>query len=217
MRKIVSFVRRQGRMTDLQKDAIDRLWNIHVLENDIFPVCNENKKLIFEIGFGMGDNLIDLAINNPENNYIGVDVHKPGIGSVLYKIEKFGLTNIKLYCCDVVELFENTVQDNSLDKILILFPDPWKKRKHIKRRLINDYFIKLVAKSLKANAILHVATDWEDYAKQIENVVDDSKLFSRIKNSYDNMRIETKFEARGKIAGREIFDFVWLYSTIIGM
>jgi len=175
-RTIKSFVRREGRMTPAQKQALDNLWSQYGLELtsnkiDFSSLFNNQFPTILEIGFGMGGSLLTLAQEHPKNNYIGIEVHRPGVGALLANIAVHNLTNIRIYCADAIEVLNQCIPDNSLAEIIILFPDPWPKKRHHKRRLIQPKFIELIHTKLQPNGLLHIATDWENYAEHIEQII----------------------------------------------
>jgi len=208
-RTIKSFVRREGRMTPAQKQALDSLWSQYGLETsastiDFSTIFKNQFPTILEIGFGMGSSLLAIAQEHPENNYIGIEVHRPGVGALLANIATHNLTNIRIYCADAIEVLNQCILDNSLTEIIILFPDPWPKKKHHKRRLIQPKFIELIHSKLQPNGYLHIATDWENYAEHIEQIMTQTKFF---KKTTPKPRPETKFEQRGKKLGHKIWDF----------
>lgn len=210
--KIRSFVRRQGRMSEGQKKAFVDIWPRYGLNpqtkiDDIDVLFGRVAPKILEIGFGMGQSLIALAHQYPEYDFIGIEVHRPGVGSVLEQIEKNQLTNLRLFCEDAVKILTDCIPNQSLAKILILFPDPWQKKRHHKRRLIQPTFVELLRKKLISEGILHIATDWENYAEHIQAVFAQQSGFELVDNMGDFMRFETKYEQRGKRLGHTIYDF----------
>ncbi len=212
-RPIRSFVRREGRMTRAQKQALEELWPLygltceHTLENCFSNRKNVRNPVVLEIGFGMGESLVEMAKLNPNKNFIGVDVHRPGVGSCLQNIHREQLANLKLFCDDVNDVLTKVIPDHSLDTIQIFFPDPWPKKRHHKRRLIQPNFVTLLHKKLKPNGTLHIATDWENYAEHIQKVVNEFGLFTSLSSS--PFRPITKFEQRGKRLGHDIWDFYY--------
>lgn len=181
--------------------------------NDVFG--NENP-VTLEIGFGMGDSLAEMASNFPDKNFIGIEVHTPGIGRLLSLIENNNLTNLRIFNDDATDILNKCISANTLSRINIFFPDPWHKNKHHKRRLIQPEFLDLIHKCLKNHGILHIATDWEHYARHTLDLLDNYSGFSNIAGEekfvsaerYD--RPETKFELRGKKLGHEIWDMVFI-------
>ncbi|MGD9109156.1 MAG: tRNA (guanosine(46)-N7)-methyltransferase TrmB [Gammaproteobacteria bacterium] len=213
-RNIRSFALREGRFTKAQREAIKQLFPIYGLplddgKLDFQRIFGRAAEAILEIGFGMGDTLVAMAEQNPQKNFIGVEVFRPGIGSILQQIHVKQLKNIRIIHHDAVEVLQNYIVDNSLAGVQIFFPDPWPKRRHHKRRLIQVEFIKLIQQKLKSQGFLHIATDWEDYAKHV------GKIFAEMtgwieKNIKSFDRPITKFEQRGKKLQHQIWDMVWI-------
>jgi len=219
-RPIRSFVRREGRITKAQKQALGELWPLYGLTRHsgttVLLQSDIRKPVILEIGFGMGDSLVEMAKSNPDKNFIGVEVHRPGVGACLQGIHREQLTNLKLFCDDVNDVLNQAISDQSLDVIQIFFPDPWPKQRHHKRRLIQPDFVKLLHQKLKPSGILHIATDWKNYAEHIQRVMAISGLFlsfsfrdREVGSSIFLSRPTTKFEQRGKRLGHEIWDFIY--------
>lgn len=206
-RRIRSFVRREGRMTVAQKMAFEKFWSLYGLSLDALPIPNTTGKFIVEIGFGMGHSLLAVAEQFPKDQFLGIDIYKPGIGTTLQAIHHNNLQNIRLINEDAVDVLQK-LADQSIDALLIFFPDPWPKTRHHKRRLIQPDFIQCVISKLKVGGYLHIATDWEDYAMHIASVLNQfPDLVEREKN--DIMpRALTKFEQRGKRLGHEVYEFV---------
>jgi tRNA (guanine-N7-)-methyltransferase len=204
-RLIKSYVLRAGRMSDGQSAAYKKLKDVHCLKYEnklidfkrIFPDSDNH---FLEIGFGMGDVTHAIAEKNPRNAYIGIEVHSPGVGKLLSEIDKKRLTNLKAIEHDAVEVLNNMIPDDSLDGIHIFFPDPWQKKKHNKRRLIQPDFTRLLTKKIKPGGYLYAVSDWEDYAQQILEVFSGEVL---LENKYtdwaepQDWRTETKFERKG--------------------
>lgn len=214
-RKIRSFVRREGRMTRRQSTAYESLFpkygvefNGHPL--DINKLFERTAPTILEIGFGMGDTLATMAMEDPDTNYIGIEVHRPGVGSLLATIEEKDISNIRIFCHDAVEVLELAIPDQGLDAIHIFFPDPWPKKRHHKRRLIQPAFINLLAKKLKSKGTLHIATDWKNYAEWIEEVMTDSPQYLKHPEDTPHQRPTTKFEKRGVKLGHGVWDLIYI-------
>ncbi len=204
-RPIRSYVLRQGKMTPGQRRAYDTLmekYGLNVEDGLIDP-----KEAILEIGFGMGASLLELVKKYPEQQYIGVEVHQPGVGRLLMGAQEAGCDNIHVYRADVNDVLINCIPDHSLKGIYIFFPDPWHKKKHNKRRLIQSEFIEKLSQKIKSGGVLHIATDWEDYATHIQSVLDEQKNFSLTHSKGD--RPNTKYEARGQRLGHDVWDFVY--------
>ncbi|MDH3633170.1 MAG: tRNA (guanosine(46)-N7)-methyltransferase TrmB [Gammaproteobacteria bacterium] len=215
-RSIRSFVRRRGRMTDAQKNAIQLYWPSYGLEfqqNGLeLPAGFDALKL--EIGIGNGDALLHMAEADRSSLYIGVEVHTPGVGRCLNRIHQMALANVRLVMHDAVEVLEYMITPGTLDRILLFFPDPWHKKRHHKRRIVNQHFRDLVYRDLKPGASIHVATDWQDYAESIaaqfladarfSNEGDDSGYAER-----PAYRGQTRFEQRGLRLGHGVCDLVF--------
>lgn len=218
-RAIKSFVLRQSRMTAKQRDILSRLWPSYGidLQNPPLPIdtlFNKSQPLVLEIGFGMGKSLFEMAKAAPHKNFIGVEVHKPGVASLLSSLEREKIENVRLINQDVNNLLEQYLPDNCLSECLIYFPDPWPKKRHHKRRLIQASFIKLLNTKIQKGGILHCATDWEEYATHMTEVLEQAEglenLFGVGQFSPDRgNRPETKFEARGKALGHKIYDLIY--------
>ncbi len=171
-RPIRSFVKREGKLTSGQKNAIDQLWPTHGVdladqELDLVALFGRDAPTVLEIGFGNGLSLAEMAESNSDTNFLGIEVHKPGVGSCLVQAKKRGLSNIRVSGDDAVLVLNQQIPDESLDRVQIFFPDPWHKKRHHKRRLIQTDFVTVLASKLKPNGQLHVATDWENYAEHI--------------------------------------------------
>ena len=209
---IKSFVRRSGRLTTSQKRAIQDLWSKYVIETDSSNFIQledffdaPKNDLIIEIGFGNGSTLIESASNNPEKNFIGIEVYDSGFGQCLNDIEKQKINNIRLIYDDAVDVLQNTIKKKTLSQVNIYFPDPWPKKRHHKRRLINNNFLILLSQTMKEKGIINISTDWEDYADQIETVFFNNKRFCAIDS--DPRMQKTKFENRGLSLGHKIFNY----------
>lgn len=222
-RTIRSFAKRSGRLTASQKRALDELRHQHCIPfqksvTDFSSYFNKEQPLIIEIGFGNGDSLASMAQANPDYNYLGIEVYTAGIGRCLLHIEKMGLTNLKLIEHDAVEVMHHMVADNSVHGFQIYFPDPWHKKRHHKRRLIQPAFITLLCSKLKANGFIHCATDWEHYAEQMLNVLSDN---TSLTNQYQGFaprphwRPLTKFEKRGENLQHQVWDLLFEKSANI--
>ncbi|MCI0504893.1 MAG: tRNA (guanosine(46)-N7)-methyltransferase TrmB [Gammaproteobacteria bacterium] len=214
-RKIRSFVRREGRMSKRQAVAYDSLFSHYGLSYnaqllDFDALFGRAAPIILEIGFGMGDTLAAMAIKKPDTNYLGIEVHRPGIGNLLATIDEKRINNIRIFCHDAVEVLEHMIGDQSLDGIQIFFPDPWPKKRHHKRRLIQPSFITLLVQKLKSDGILHIATDWENYAQWIEDTMAISGYFSRLPDNTPHQRPTTKFEKRGRQLGHGVWEMIYV-------
>lgn len=220
-RRIRSFVLRQGRLTKGQERALETGWpkfGVDYIEKRLdLPQLfgrTENKKIL-EVGFGMGDATAKIAQALPECDFLAVEVHTPGVGSLLKMMQELALTNIRIVQHDAVEVLQHMIPDASLDGVHIFFPDPWHKKRHHKRRLIQAEFVKLLCQKLKPGAYVHVATDWQEYAEWVLEVL---SAEPQLKNAADNYaekpsyRPLTKFENRGLKLGHGVWDLVFLRS-----
>jgi len=215
-RRIKSFVKREGRLSSRQKEALTAHWwqfGLCQAEGllDFGQLRPAYKAIILEIGFGMGDSLIEMARQSPDCLFIGVEVHRPGVGNLLYLANEYGLKNLRVFCDDAVEVLRACIPNNGLDKLQIFFPDPWPKQRHHKRRLIQQAFIEQLTPKLKPQGVLHLATDWQDYAKHMQKVMQQTSSFSPIKAESRLeapwlKRPQTKYERRGQSLGHEIYD-----------
>lgn len=219
-RRIRSFVRREGRMTVSQQRALEKHWSSYGVDfSDTSPDFSQlfacSAPVVFEIGFGMGHSLLHMAKEFPEYNYLGVDVYRPGVGALFIGLNELGLDNVRVFNADAVEVLEQAIPDESLGKVLIFFPDPWPKKKHHKRRLIQLEFVELVRRKLVAGGILHFATDWENYAEHMLKVMTNAPGFvnSAGEGNYvprPEYRSLTKFERRGQKLGHGVWDLVFV-------
>jgi len=217
-RKIRSFVLRQGRVTKAQKVALENLWPVFGIEraNTLlnFPqLFGNDAPITLEIGFGNGASLAEMAINTPERNFVGIEVHPPGVGNLLRLMGDNQLKNIRILNDDAVEILQQRIAPESLDRVQLYFPDPWHKKKHNKRRIVTAEFVDLLASRLQDKGVFHIATDWEHYALQMEHVMLTAPAF---KSSFEsafaprpNYRPLTKFEQRGLKLGHSVWDLVF--------
>jgi len=209
-RPIRSFVMRAGRMTVGQARALEELWPRYGVEYSPAPVALEQlfgrqAPRTLEIGFGNGEHLASLAASHPERDYFGIEVHRPGVGHLLMLVEKNGLTNLRASSHDAVEVLRDQVTPGSLDEVLLLFPDPWHKKRHHKRRLVQPAFAALAARKLAPGGVLHAATDWPDYAEHMDAILGAEPGLERVKTGLVE-RPATKFESRGRKLGHPIRD-----------
>ena len=218
-RPIRSYVLRTGRMTPSQERAFQEHWQNWGLEYskrllDVDAVFGRGGPRVLEIGFGMGDSLVEMAAAEPGNNFIGIEVHRPGVGRLLHSMAARGVVNIRVYCHDAVEVLRDCIAEQSLDTVQIFFPDPWHKKRHHKRRLIQPPFVDLLVSRLKPGGTLHLATDWENYAEQMMEVLTNSELLANSEPvgcfaPRPEHRPLTKFERRGERLGHGVWDLVF--------
>ncbi|WP_422389584.1 tRNA (guanosine(46)-N7)-methyltransferase TrmB [Candidatus Regiella endosymbiont of Tuberolachnus salignus] len=220
LRPIRSFVRRQGRLTKGQQLALDNYWPSMGLDYQSTPINLETlfaqaAPLTLEIGFGMGASLVAMAANAPQQNFLGIEVHLPGVGACLATATASKLTNLRLICHDALEVLTNMLPDDSLDKLQLFFPDPWHKLRHNKRRIVQPPFVELVKKKLKIEGIFHMATDWQPYAKHMLAVMSAAKGYHNLSSHNDyvprpDSRPITKFESRGQRLGHGVWDLMFV-------
>jgi len=218
-RPIRSYVLRTGRMTPGQQRAFDRNWGRWGLEHadgilDFDARFGRAGRRVLEIGFGMGQSLVAMAAAAPASNFVGIEVHRPGVGKLLHSMVEQEVDNIRVYCHDAVEILRDCIPPASLDCIQIFFPDPWHKKKHNKRRLIQSPFVALLVSRLKPGGTLHLATDWEDYAGQMMDVLSAeaglaNEFGERAFAPRPDHRPLTKFELRGERLGHGVWDLVF--------
>jgi len=212
-RRIRSFVRRAGRLTTGQGRALETLWPVWGLAYAAAPIDPErifgrHAPLILEIGFGNGELLATMAADNPEQNFLGIEVHEPGVGHCLLCLDRLGLTNVRLMRHDALEVLENQIPDAALHGVHLFFPDPWPKKRQYKRRIVRPDFIALLGRKIESGGYFHTATDWADYARHIQATVSENPVFSAVE-AKTSKRPETKFERRGKRLGHEIWEQIY--------
>jgi tRNA (guanine-N7-)-methyltransferase len=217
-RTIKSYVLRQGRLTRGQQQALDQLWPVYGIEFkaerlDFDTLFNRPAAIILEVGFGNGASLVQQATSKPQNNYLGIEVHRPGVGRLLHLADNAGITNIRVINHDAVEVLQLQIPDQSLDCVQLFFPDPWHKKRHHKRRIVKAEFIQLIHQKLKPGGLFHLATDWQDYAEHMLAEMEQAKGFSNTsgKGNYaeNTDRPLTKFERRGQSLGHGVWDLVY--------
>lgn len=214
---IRSYVLRQGRLTGAQRRACETLlprFGIPYARAplDLDRAFGRAAPRVLEIGTGMGETTANIAAAHPEIDYIGIEVHAPGVGSLLNRIVKYGLANVRVIQHDAVEVLRDMIPPATLDGVHVFFPDPWPKTRHHKRRLIQPSFVALLATRLKPGAYVHVATDWEDYARQILEVLTTETLLANTCGGFaprPPWRPQTKFEARGLRLGHRVWDLLF--------
>lgn len=217
-RRIRSFVRREGRLTPGQQRNLETLWPRYGLDVADGPfdwdtVFGRSAPKVLEIGFGAGEALLEIAGNHPDEDFIGIEVYRSGVGRLLGALDERGLTNVRVLCADAVDAMAQAVPDASLDTVLLYFPDPWPKKRHHKRRLVQTPFADGVARVLKAGGVWWLATDWADYAEWMREVLDPHPAFTNI-GGRDGFvaapeRPPTRFERRGENRGHAVFDLAY--------
>lgn len=216
VRRTRSFVRRQGRMTEGQRRAIDQFASRYML--DVTQVrellLQDDSPWVLEIGFGMGESLAQMAVAEPELHFLGIEVHRPGVGALLAAIDQQHIDNIRIVSADAMDVLHEQIPDGRLTRVQIFFPDPWPKKRHHKRRLINQASAQLLYNKLIPGGELHIATDWPDYAAHIENALKFVAGFSLLADkSRPARRPSTKFEQRGERLGHPIVDLRFIKSA----
>lgn len=215
---IRSFIRRQGRITVAQSRALEGLWpQFGLSEAEPFnarAAFGRAAPVVLEIGFGNGDSLADMAAADPDSDFIGIEVHRPGVGHLLLRLGEENIGNVRIFCADALEILTRHIPDNSLDRVQLYFPDPWPKKRHHKRRIVNKAFLELISDKLKIGGLFHAATDWEAYAEhmlealgaapRLENTMSETVFAPR-----PNYRPLTKFESRGKRLGHGVWDLIY--------
>jgi tRNA (guanine-N7-)-methyltransferase len=214
-RSIRSFVTRSGRITAAQQRALDELWPQYGLEFeprllDPDALFGRRAARTVEIGFGNGEHLAALAAAHPERDYLGVEVHRSGVGRLMLSLQQLGLRNVRIVCHDAVEVLQQQIPPGSLDEILVLFPDPWPKKRHHKRRLIQPGFVSLLAERLTGGGTLRLATDWEPYALHMRETLDACAELRGGSVERPAERAPTRFEKRGTRLGHGVWDFAYV-------
>ncbi|MBP7981189.1 MAG: tRNA (guanosine(46)-N7)-methyltransferase TrmB [Tolumonas sp.] len=218
MRRIRSFVRREGRLTKGQERALLELWPVMGVEYrdemlDLNQLFGRDAPIVLEIGFGMGKSLVEMAAAAPETNFIGIEVHRPGVGACLSSAQDAGITNLRLFCHDAVEVLGQMIPDQSIDTLQLFFPDPWHKARHHKRRIVQPAFVQMLRPKLKIGGVFHMATDWENYAEHMLEVMNAAEGFvNTVEGDYaprPDSRPLTKFEQRGHRLGHGVWDLLF--------
>ena len=222
-RPIRSFVRRGGRQTPSQQKALEAYWPVLGIEFkkeelNFAAIFGRDAPTVVEVGFGNGDTLVQLATENPDLNYIGIEVHEPGVGHCLLKTTEAGISNLRVLMHDAIDVLAHQIPLASLSRVNLYFPDPWPKKRHHKRRIVQHSFLDLIADRLQDRGTLNVATDWANYADHIDEVLAESDRFSctsRREHDGDQPldRPRTKFELRGLKKGHRIYDWIFTKST----
>tara|TARA_Y100000588_G_C14045596_1_gene834832 strand:+ start:245 stop:970 length:726 start_codon:yes stop_codon:yes gene_type:complete len=223
IRKVRSFVKREGRLTKGQAAAIEKCWSSMGLEHsqgllDFSQVFGNDNDVVLEIGFGMGKSLVEMAKNAPNLNFIGIEVHRPGVGACLMEADEVGLTNLRVFEHDAVEVLADCIADGSLTTMQLFFPDPWHKKRHHKRRIVQPEFVESLRQKLKIGGVFHMATDWENYAEHMLEVMTAAPDYENISETQDYVprpdnRPLTKFEQRGHRLGHGVWDLMFKRSN----
>ncbi|EKT59376.1 tRNA (guanosine(46)-N7)-methyltransferase TrmB [Providencia sneebia] len=219
MRRVRSFVRRQGRLTQRQEDALQNEWAEKGIDFngeplDFAAVFNNQNPVVLEIGFGMGASLVTMAAKNPNKNFLGIEVHAPGVGACLASAKEEDVTNLRVMCHDAIEVLDRMIPDESLSMVQLFFPDPWHKAKHNKRRIVQTPFANKIRSKLAVGGIFHMATDWEPYAEHMLEVMNNAEGYQNVSATGDYVprpetRPETKFEKRGQRLGHGVWDLMF--------
>lgn len=218
-RNIRSFVLRKGRLTTAQQHALDELWPHYGIEPgetmlDFDDHFGRSADVIVEIGFGNGESTWQMARAEPEKNFIGIEVHQPGVGQLLMALDEHSIENVRIACEDAVPFLQKRIATGSLAGVRIYFADPWPKKRHHKRRIIQPEFVEELARCLAKDGILHLATDWQPYAEHVLEVMRSNTEFSNLSASGDycerpDWRPYTKYEKRGQRLGHEVRDLLY--------
>jgi tRNA (guanine-N7-)-methyltransferase len=222
-RRIRSFVLRQGRLTSAQRRALESHWPAYGIDYqpvmlDLVQVFGNSAPVTLEIGFGNGDSLLQQAMRSPERNYLGIEVHRPGVGQLLHRAAEAGVHNLRVINHDAVEVLREMIPRDSLDCVQLFFPDPWHKRRHHKRRIVQPEFAQSIRGLLRQGGTFHMATDWLDYAMHMLAVMEQSEGFTNAAGAgqfatAQTRRPETRFEHRGRRLGHEVRDLVFVRRT----
>ncbi len=218
-------MRREGRLTPGQQRALDELWAHYGLsaQQKLDPLATFGRRapLTLEIGFGNGDSLAAMAEQEPDSDFIGIEVHRPGVGRLLKTTHERQLNNVRVFCADAVEVLSRCIDDHSLERVLLFFPDPWPKKKHHKRRIVQPVFVSLLARKLKGGGLLHMATDWQPYAEHMLEVMEAATQFRNEAGAGQYSprpayRPVTRFEQRGQRLGHGVWDLLYRRKPVDG-
>lgn len=195
-------------MTDAQKRALQTLWPVYGIDYELTPldldeVFGRQAPHIMEIGFGNGELLVSMAADNPDKDFLGVEVHEPGVGHCLLAIQNRNLTNVRIICQDAIDVLKHQIPDRALQAVHLFFPDPWPKKRHHKRRIIQPDFVALLHRKIATGGLLHTATDWDEYGEHMKATIGANKGFQPA-SAAAGQRPQTKFEQRGKRLGHKI-------------
>ncbi|MBT0586897.1 tRNA (guanosine(46)-N7)-methyltransferase TrmB [Alteromonas oceanisediminis] len=217
--KVKSFVKREGRLTKAQGRALEKCWPAMGLSIDdgllnMQHVFGNDNPVVFEIGFGMGKSLVEMAVQAPETNFIGIEVHRPGVGACLADADEAGITNLRVFEHDAVEILAHCIADEALSRVQLYFPDPWHKKRHHKRRIVQPDFVEKLRAKIALGGHFHMATDWEPYAHHMLDVMRANPHFENMSDTDDyvprpDYRPITKFETRGQKLGHGVWDLLF--------
>ena len=218
-RTIRSYVLRQGRLTPGQQNALSQHWSRYGVDFSATPLeldtlFGRTEPVTLEIGFGDGASLLEQAMQHPERDFLGIEVHRPGVGRLLSRCHEAGLKNLRVINHDAVEVLQQQIADHSLDCVQLFFPDPWHKKRHHKRRIVQAEFVALVLRKLSSGGQFHLATDWQAYAEHMLEVLEAAPGFRNISGKYQythntGRRPQTKFEQRGQRLGHGVYDLLY--------
>ena len=218
-KSIRSYVVRAGRMTEAQKAAFDKYWSVYGLslhngKMDTESTFGRRAPHVLEIGFGMGGSLLQMVQAEQDKDFIGIEVHPPGAGRLINDAGKLELPNLRVYLADAIDVMDDCIEDASIDRLQVYFPDPWHKKKHNKRRLIQPAFVQRIHAKLKPGGVFHLATDWEPYAEYMLEVMEAEEGYENITGAGQysprpDYRPVTKFEQRGERLGHGVWDLLY--------
>lgn len=218
-KSIRSFVIRAGRITEGQRNAFTKSWaqyGLSLFDGAINPeqLFSRAAPLVVEVGFGMGDSLLQMCKAEPDKNFIGIEVHPPGVGRLINNATLEGITNLKVYMADATDVLHDCFSDGVIDRFQLYFPDPWHKKKHHKRRIVQPQFVQLISQKLTPSGICHFATDWHEYAEQMMEILTQEQSFSNCAgleqyHARPGFRPITKFEKRGERLGHGVWDLLF--------
>ena len=218
-KSIRSYVVRAGRITEAQRKAYEVSWPTYGLKLangviDTDAVFGRSGPKVLEIGFGMGDSLVEMAVAEPETDFIGIEVHPPGVGTIMNNARLQELSNLRIYLADANDVLDECFTEQSIDRLQLYFPDPWHKKKHNKRRIVQSDFVHKVRQKLRTDGILHMATDWQHYAEQMLETLSEAEGFENCAGAgayseRPEYRPLTKFEKRGQRLGHGVWDLLF--------
>lgn len=220
MRRIQTFMRRSSALTASQRQGVEEFAPRFQLKRpesgllDIAAAFGREAPLTFEVGFGMGFSLVEMALAAPERNFIGVEIHQPGLAQICYELGTRGVENVRVFDADALLLLEHNIPDGSIDTFQLFFPDPWQKKKHFKRRFVQPNNAELIRQKLKMGGVFHMATDWENYAQWMLDIMEVQPGYRNVKgpgqfSERPEQRPLTKFEVRGQKAGHGVWDLLY--------